>query len=89
MRNPHDEHWGVSLPKDHDALKALDEYCQEWGGLSRPEATRRLLIEWSKLRQGQSVTTWTVSPPQPSAVGTKKPPLHNQAAKAASRVLDD
>ena len=86
MRNPHDEYWGVSLPKDHDALKALDEYCQEWGGLSRPEATRRLLIEWSKLRQGQSVSVWMA--PSPPA-GTKKTPFQNQAAKAASRVLDD
>ena len=88
MRNPHDEYWGVSLPKDHDALKALDEYCQEWGGLSRPEATRRLLIEWSKLRQGQSVTAWTALS-SPAASGAKKAPQHNPAAKAAFRALDE
>jgi len=42
MRNTEDVYWGNNLPKDHQALQTLDAYCQEWGGLSRAEATLRM-----------------------------------------------
>ncbi|GLV59801.1 hypothetical protein KDH_66250 [Dictyobacter sp. S3.2.2.5] len=100
MRNSDEVYWSTSLPKDHEALQALDAYRHEWGGLSRAEATRRLLIEWHKLRQGQPIAAWipTVSPQQHATnVGDKQqiagmaytPKTSNSVARAASRVLDD
>jgi hypothetical protein len=58
MRATSDDYWNTSLPKDHDALRELDAYCQEWGGLTRAEATRRLLIEWTLRRQGKDLSAW-------------------------------
>src|SRR5947209_8679558 len=101
MRATSDDYWNTSLPKDHDALCELDAYCQEWGGLTRAEATRRLLIEWAKLRRGKEISAWVLNPsprlaPSISSEGTRrmlggvqKPPLTNSTAKAASRVLDE
>ncbi|GCE27537.1 hypothetical protein KDA_30210 [Dictyobacter alpinus] len=100
MRNADEVYWSTSLPKDHEALQALDAYRHEWGGLSRAEATRRLLIEWNKLRQGQSIGAWIPTTlPQQQAIksddqlntsrmaSTSK--TSNTVARAASRVLDD
>ena len=101
MRKSNEVYWTASLPKDHEALQALDAYCKEWGGLSRAEATRRILIEWSKIQRGQSISPWVPNVPSslgasvaseqvPRTLGTiKKPLIVNQAAKAASQVLDD
>jgi hypothetical protein len=101
MRATSDEYWNTSLPKDHDALRELDAYCQEWGGLTRAEATRRLLIEWTLLRQGKGLSAWSPATPVRSAAsgsaegarrvgeGAQKPPLLHATAKAASHVLDD
>jgi hypothetical protein len=101
MRATSDDYWNTSLPKDHDALRELDAYCQEWGGLTRAEATRRLLIEWTKLRRGKEISGWVfnVSPKLALSVssegarrvpgGVQKLSLTNSTAKAASKVLDD
>jgi hypothetical protein len=101
MRKSDEVYWTISLPKDHEALQALDAYCKEWGGLSRAEATRRLLMEWCKIQRGQSISPWIPNgPSQPSEVaaperalrtpGTvNKPVIASQAARAASQVLDD
>lgn len=98
MRTTDDVYWTMSLPKDHEALQILDAYCQEWGGLSRAEATRRLLIEWSKLCQGQPISPWlAASPsqsmrpvlPQPAPGARSKPVLASRSARAASQVLDE
>jgi hypothetical protein len=98
MRATNDDYWNTSLPKDHDALRELDAYCQEWGGLTRAEATRRLLIEWAMLRNGKDLSAWSPKAPVSGAserarrgVGGagQKPLLVNQNAKAASHVLDE
>ncbi|GER86306.1 hypothetical protein KDW_04680 [Dictyobacter vulcani] len=100
MRNADEVYWSTSLPKDHEALQALDAYRHEWGGLSRAEATRRLLIEWNKLQQGQSIGAWipTISSQhqalkshdQPNTSGmASTSTTSNPVARAASRVLDD
>jgi hypothetical protein len=101
MRSNDDEYWTTSLPKDHEALQELDAYCTEWGGLTRAEATRRLLIEWVKVRKGESITGWgprassqlatTTSSPgaRRAAEESPKSSLSNRAARAASRVLDE
>jgi hypothetical protein len=101
MRATNDAYWNTSLPKDHDALRELDAYCQEWGGLTRAEATRRLLIEWTLRRQGKDLSAWGPNGPvrfaasgasevDKRAVGiVQKPHILNATAKAASQVLDD
>ncbi|GHO84378.1 hypothetical protein [Dictyobacter formicarum] len=100
MRNSDEVYWSTSLPRDHEALHALDAYRYEWGGLSRAEATRRLLIEWHKLRQGQPIAAWipTVSPQQHTTNVDYKQQIagmayayktSNSVARAANRVLDD
>lgn len=101
MRKSNEVYWTTSLPRDHEALRALDAYCQEWGGLSRAEATRRLLIEWHKVRQGQPIVAWTPPDAAPSgAVGGPGQPARpagagrafahpNSSARAASQVLDE
>ena len=101
MRKSNEVYWTTSLPKDHEALQALDAYCKEWGGLSRGEATRRLLMEWDKIQRGLPIAAWAPNVPSrpvepvvservPHTSGAlNKPPIANQAARAASRVLDD
>jgi hypothetical protein len=101
MRSNDDEYWTTSLPKDHEALRELDAYCDEWGGLTRAEATRRLLIEWVKVRKGESIAGWgprgssqlAATVPSPGARGvageSPKSSLSNRAARAASQVLDE
>ncbi len=101
MRKEEDEYWNTSLPKNHEALDELDAYCNEWGGLTRAEATRRLLIEWAKLRRGKEISGWVLNASSKLATsvssegvrrmpgGVQKLPLTNSTAKAASKVLDD
>ena len=101
MRNADDVYWTTSLPKNHQALQMLDAYCQEWGGLSRAEATRRLLIEWDKLRRGEVMTAWTpqnaarsVLSGQPewtqqAVRGENKPTMSNRKGIIANQSLDD
>jgi hypothetical protein len=101
MRKSDEVYWTTSLPKDHEALQALDAYCKEWGGLSRGEATRRLLMEWDKIQRGLPIAAWLPnipSRPVESIVSERAPgtsgavnklSISNQAARAASRVLDD
>jgi hypothetical protein len=101
MRKNSEVYWTTSLPRDHEALRALDAYCQEWGGLSRAEATRRLLIEWHKLKQGQPIAAWTSSDARPSAAlggsgaaaratgAGSSFSFASPSARAASQVLDE
>jgi hypothetical protein len=101
MRTTDDVYWSTSLPKDHEALQALDEYCKDWGGLTRTEATRRILIEWEKLRRGKEISAWGPNASARLAASREtdvaartpgsilKPRSSNQAAQAASQVLDD
>jgi hypothetical protein len=101
VRSNDDVYWTTSLPKEHEALQELDAYCAEWGGLTRAEATRRLLIEWVKVRKGESIAAWgprassqvtatALSPETRRAAGeSPKSPLSNRAARAASQVLDE
>jgi hypothetical protein len=101
MRAEDDVYWSTSLPKNHEALQALDAFCNDWGGLTRAEATRRILIEWDKLCRGKEVSAWApnasplLTQPGPSEGsrrvpgGTQKGLLSNSAAKAASQVLDE
>lgn len=101
MRLEADVYWSTSLPKDHDALHALDAFCQEWGGLTRTEATRRILIEWDKLRRGKDVSAWGGQMPERMAMPvspdrsrhtpgrTLNAPFSKSVAQVASQVLDD
>jgi hypothetical protein len=97
MRTTGDVYWSTSLPKDHEALQELDAYCKEWGGLTRAEASRRLLIEWAMLRKGKDLSAWgpgtsvSGSPERARRAGgaMQKPPFMNATAKAASQVLDE
>jgi hypothetical protein len=101
MRARSDDYWNTSLPKEHDALRELDAYCQEWGGLTRAEATRRLLIEWALLRKGKDLSAWGSNTPARAAAsgssegtrrvqaGAQKNHLVSTSAKAASHVLDE
>ncbi|GER86321.1 hypothetical protein KDW_04830 [Dictyobacter vulcani] len=63
---------------------SLDAYRQEWGGPSRAEATRRLLIEWNKLRQGQSTGAWipTISSQQQAIKSHTKQDTSGMASTA-------
>jgi hypothetical protein len=101
MRKGDDEYWNTSLPKNHEGLEELDAYSDEWGGLSRSEATRRILIEWARLRRGKEISAWVFNSSPRLAVsgsslgarrepgGVLKPSRSNTAAKAASKVLDE
>jgi hypothetical protein len=40
------------LPENSSALSELDAFCEEWGNISRADATQRLIIAWSKARRG-------------------------------------
>lgn len=100
MRNDDDAYWNTSLPKQHEALQSLDAFCKEWGGLSRAEATRRILIEWDRLRRGKDVSAWASGAMAQFALSAsqerqrtprpaQKTPITNQVARAASHVLDE
>ncbi len=101
MRTSDDVYWNTSLPKDHEALQELDSYCKEWGGLTRAEATRRLLIEWARLRRGKEISAWGPNASATVALsassegskrtggGPAKTLLAKPVARAASQVLDD
>ena len=101
MRTENDVYWSTSLPKNHEALQSLDAFCHDWGGLTRSEATRRILIEWDKLRRGKEISAWgpntpallTLSGPLEESRrvpgGTQNRRLSNSVAKAASQVLDE
>ena len=40
------------LPEGSTALSDLDAFCEEWGNISRADATQRIVIAWSKARRG-------------------------------------
>lgn len=52
-RNKQCDYTNYPLPTGSTALQDLDAYRQEWGGISRAEATRQIIIAWSKVRHGE------------------------------------
>ena len=74
MRRQDYNHWSTGLPKDSDALADLDDFCTEMGGIERSEATRFILIAWSKSRRSQFGQMWgfgSLGAPQPVQVQAK------------------
>lgn len=60
------------LPEESNALNDLDAFCEEWGNISRADATQRLIIAWSKARRGDlaafgamGITLSVISAPTP------------------------
>ena len=51
-RRPDAIYTNYPLPEDSNALSDLDAFCEEWGNISRADATQRLIIAWSKARRG-------------------------------------
>lgn len=58
MRRQDYKHWQTGLPQESDALADLDEFCADMGGIERSEATRFILIAWSKARRGEFGQMW-------------------------------
>lgn len=52
------ETWGTGLPEGSEALEDLDAFCEEMGNITRAEATRFILIAWSKARRGKFQQMW-------------------------------
>ncbi len=50
--------WGTGLPEESEALEDLDDFCEEMGNITRAEATRFILIAWSKARRGKFQQMW-------------------------------
>ena len=51
-RKPDAIYTNYPLPESSTALSELDAFCEEWGTISRADATQRLIIAWSKARHG-------------------------------------
>jgi hypothetical protein len=51
-RKPDAIYTNYPLPESSTALSDLDAFCEEWGNISRADATQRLIIAWSKARRG-------------------------------------
>ena len=63
------------LPEGSTALSDLDAFCEEWGNISRADATQRIVIAWSKARRGDlaafgamGITLSVVSVATPEAI---------------------
>ena len=53
-RRPDAIYTNYPLPEGSTALSDLDAFCEEWGNISRADATQRIIIAWSKSRRGDS-----------------------------------
>jgi hypothetical protein len=51
-RRPDAIYTNYPLPEGSTALSDLDDFCEEWGNISRADATQRIIIAWSKSRRG-------------------------------------
>lgn len=74
------EYWNADLPKEHFALVELDQYGKDEGGLSRRDATMRIIVEWAKMRKGMDTGVWPGSAPvaQQPAAPVQSQPLQGQ-----------
>jgi formylmethanofuran:tetrahydromethanopterin formyltransferase len=68
------------LPEGSNALNDLDAFCEEWGNISRADATQRLIIAWSKARRGDlaafgamGITLSVISAPTAGSTETPAP----------------
>ncbi len=93
------ETWGTGLPEDSEALEDLDAFCEEMGNITRAEATRFILIAWSKARRGKFQQMWgfaSGSPAQvnvsmdqtPAAKGTAKRPRSSRNGTVAAQSIE-
>jgi hypothetical protein len=79
MPRREDPYWNTTLPEGSDALADLDAFRKEWGNITRNDATRMLLIAWSKARRGQFNSLWgmsggnTPSPPEEKSEPAQPP----------------
>ncbi len=75
--------WGTGLPEDSEALEDLDAFCDEMGRITRAEATRFILIAWSKARRGKFQQMWGFASGSPAQVNVnmdQSAPLVKEAA---------
>ncbi len=50
--------WQAGLRENSEELEDLDAFAEEMGGITRSEATRQILIMWSKARRGKLTQTY-------------------------------
>jgi hypothetical protein len=50
--------WQAGLRENSEELEDLDTFAEEMGGITRTEATRHILIMWSKARRGKLTQTY-------------------------------
>jgi len=71
--------WQAGLRENSEELEDLDTFAEEMGGITRSEATRQILIMWSKARRGKLTQTYGFfaaptypvnAAPAPSSPGT-------------------
>src|SRR5436305_14682250 len=94
MRRPNHKHWATSLPESSEALSDLDAFCNEMGGIERSEATRFILIAWSKARRGQFTAMWGFGSQMPASqamvVSTEPvPPKETKLSKTTKKRVSD
>ncbi len=75
------ETWGTGLPEESEALEDLDAFCEEMGNITRAEATRFVLIAWSKARRGKFQQMWGFASGSPAQVNVSM----DQAAASAAK----
>lgn len=94
MRKANHKHWATSLPESSKALSDLDAFCNEMGGIERSEATRFILIAWSKARRGQFAAMWGFGSPMPAsqsmiAPTEPVPPKETKPSKTTKKRVPD
>lgn len=77
------ETWGTGLPEGSEALEDLDAFCEEMGNITRAEATRFILIAWSKARRGKFQQMWGFASGSPAQlnVSMDAAPVAKEAVK--------
>jgi hypothetical protein len=95
------ESWTASLRPGSEELEDLDSFAEDMG-MTRQEATRQILIMWSRARRGKLASTYgffagpmyPMSTPQPVAMESPRPEATNKTktngrAAAAGITFDD
>jgi hypothetical protein len=80
--------WQAGLRENSEELDDLDTFAEEMGGITRSEATRQILIMWSKARRGKLAQTYGffASPMYPvNAVAPAMSSSGSTESKAAKR----
>jgi hypothetical protein len=93
--------WTASLRPGSEELEDLDNFAEDMG-MTRQEATRQILIMWSRARRGKLASTYgffagpmyPMNAPQPVAMETpvtptKKPKTNGVKAAAGLNFDDD